>query len=118
MSATHSYLVPWGDDDLEVLRMKWHIANERAMECEKLKSELNRIGETYGRKAHNSLDINPLICGSIVKCAELAVSNLYPTGLLKSDFEYFVTGDSERESEKIELIKQEKNRVPECPSFL
>ena len=82
---------PWNTDGIVVLREKWRMANERAIHCEKLKSDLELAEITLASTAKNRLDEQLEVINRIRDACILAYRGLFQTGLTDARWQRALT---------------------------
>ena len=109
---------PWNTDDTDVLREKWRMANERAIHCEKLKSDLELAAITLASTVENRLDEQLEVINRIRDACILAYRGLFQTGLLAKDFMWFIhVSDADPDAVMASTSNAIAN-VPEVPDWL
>jgi hypothetical protein len=109
---------PWNTDDRTILEVKWQVANERALECEKLSHEFSLILSKHRSRKVQKPDSIERTATSVEEVATIASKGLYPTGLLSQDFQWFIDKQAEDFNGLLNRNCEEISSIPTCPDFL
>lgn len=109
---------PWEFDDTVVLQNKWQVANERAIECEKLSQEFSLLLIKYQSRKLQKLDAVERTARSVEEITTIASKGLYPTGLLSRDFQWFIDQQPENLNELLKSKCEETSSMPTVPDVL